>query len=300
MSLKLYLEPTQGASSWTDAITQHIPHIPCNSMEEADFIVSTRIPYGSTDALLIQQTLHSYRDIKKRVLVFLLSDYNEPFDIPPNVLLFRAGMYRSKKKSNEYLIPYVWVKEELKGEEDSPPLPRQTHRPIVGFCGSIASHPCRLSHINQVKRAPDLKSNVIIRTDHWAGKPHDAQVVREFVKNIRDSHFTLCSRGAGNWSARFYQVLSLGRIPVVVDTDMVFPWEEHIPWQHIIVRCPQGQDQEIAPRIRQVWNAGNIVDVQRQCRRIYEEYLSPEAWGHRIATEILEPLLVSQSSGSPS
>lgn len=290
MSLKLYIEPTSTGHAWTDVITNHIPHTRCSKEEEADFIVSPKIPYGCINVTLIQQVLHSYQNSKKRVLVFLLSDYNEPLDVPPNVLLFRAGMYRSKRKPNEYLIPYVWVKQELKGEEDSPPLPRQTHRPIVGFCGSIASHPCRIQHINQIKRAPDLKPHFILRTDHWAGKPHDAQVVHEFVKNIRDSHFTLCSRGAGNWSARFYQVLSLGRIPVVVQTDMMLPWEEHIPWQDIIVFC--SNDQEIAPRIRQIWNTRDIMEMQRQCRRIYEEFLTPEAWGYRIAKEILEPLLM--------
>jgi hypothetical protein len=289
MTLKFYTESTATNPHWTNVITRHIPHTPCDTPEEADFIVSTRIPYGSIDVQLIQTVLHSYRDIAHRILVFLLSDYNEPLDVPSNVLLFRAGMYRSHKKPNEYLIPYVWVKEELQGEDDSPPLPKQTHRPIIGFCGSITSHPCRIQHINQVKRAPDLKANFILRTDHWAGRPHDSQVVQQFVKNIRESHFTLCSRGAGNWSARFYQVLALGRIPVVVQTDMILPWEEHIPWQHIIVLCPQEQD--IAPRIRQVWNTRNLVEMQRQCRRIYEEYLAPEAWGRRIAAEILQPLL---------
>ena len=293
MSLKFYIEPTSTGQSWTDVITNHIPHARCDTAEEADFIVSTKIPYGSTDVTFIQHVLHSYEHSKQRILVFLLSDYNEPLDVPLNILLFRAGMYRSHKKPNEHLIPYVWVKDELQGADDSPPLPKQTHRPIVGFCGSIASHPCRIPHLNQIKRAPDLKPNFMIRTDHWAGKPHDPQVVREFVKNIRESHFTMCSRGAGNWSARFYQVLSLGRIPVVVQADMVLPWEEHIPWQDIIVLCPQGQEQEIAPRIRQVWNTRDIVEMQRQCRHIYEQYLTPEAWGHRIATDVLEPLILS-------
>ena len=78
MSLKLYTEPSKTAPFWTNAITRHIPHTRCETPEEADFVVSTKIPSGSQDVTLIQTTLHSYRDTDHRVLVFLLSDYNEP------------------------------------------------------------------------------------------------------------------------------------------------------------------------------------------------------------------------------
>lgn len=103
MSLKLYIEPTSTGQAWTDVITQHIPHTRCDIADEADFIVSTKIPYGSTDVTFIQHVLHSYEHSKQRVLVFLLSDYNEPLDVPLNVLLFRAGMYRSHKKNKRIL-----------------------------------------------------------------------------------------------------------------------------------------------------------------------------------------------------
>ena len=50
------------------------------------------------------------------------------------------------------------------------------------------------------------------------------------------SPYILCVRGAGNYSARFYEALALGRIPVLVNTDCILPlkdkinWNEHCVW----------------------------------------------------------------------
>jgi hypothetical protein len=282
MTLRFYIEPKQ-TDNWVSSILQYIPH-ESSSLDDCDYIVSTVIPYGCTDPHLIQQTLQSYKGIQKQVIVFLLSDYNEPFYIPSNVQLYRSGMYHSQRKPNEHLIPYVWVEHELQGHQDATPLPKKTINPLVGFCGSIASHPCRIQHLTQIKRHADIKTNFMLRTDHWAGKPHDPEVVQQFVKNIQQTYFTVCSRGAGNWSARFYQVLSLGRIPIVVNTDMVLPLEDIIPWKDIIVLCDTETD--LAPAIRRFWHNKDIIQAQQECKRMYEEYLSPKQWCAALAAKL--------------
>jgi hypothetical protein len=285
MVLQFYIEGDGQKTNWFDSILQYIPHQRA-SFEESDFIISNKIPYGCTDALHIQTVIESYNNMSKQVIVFLLSDYNEPVTIPSNVLLFRSGMYCSKRYPNEYLIPYVWVEYELQGASATQPLPKRSRHPLIGFCGSIASHPCRIQHLNLVKRQPTMKTNFIIRTQHWAGKPHDPQVVQEFVKNIQENHFTVCSRGAGNWSARFYQVLSLGRIPIVVNTDMVMPLEDKIAWSNWIVLCQS--EQEIPTAIQRFWNEKDIVQAQEKCKQIYEEYLSPKQWCAILAEDLLQ------------
>ena len=282
MTLRCYVEPNEN-NTWTSSILQYIPH-ESTSIEDCDYIVSTGIPYGCTNYELIQKVLQSYEMTKKSVLVFLLSDYNEPFIIPSNVLLYRSGMYRSQRKLNEHLIPYVWVEHELQGYQDATPLSKKTFHPSVGFCGSVISHPCRIQHLNQIKKHADMKTNFILRTNHWAGRPHDPEVVQQFVKNIQQTYFTVCSRGAGNWSARFYQVLSLGRIPIVVNTDMVLPLEDIIPWKDIIVLCDTETD--LAPAIRRFWNNKDIIQAQRNCKCIYEEYLSPNKWCAALAANL--------------
>lgn len=275
--LKLYIEP--GENIWIERIIKHIPYIE-STIEDCDYVVSSKIPYGCINVQLIQETLLSYT---KRAIIFLLSDYNEPFDVPTNVLLFRAGMYKSKKKPNEYLIPYIWSED---GLDSLPPLIKRTHQPLVGFCGTHTSHPCRMGHLNKINMAPDIRKKFIIRNEYWAGKPHDKQVIADFVQNIKETYFTVCSRGAGNWSDRFYKVMFLGRIPIVINTDLVLPFEDKINWRDIIVYCDSEND--IANNIRKFWKK-DIVQAQLKIKEVYETYLKPEKWCKIITDEILLP-----------
>ena len=284
MSLKLYIEP-YGDNNWTNHIIQHIPHI-ITSIDDCDYIVSSKIPYGTINCGIIQDALHFYKGVNKRVIVFMLSDYNEPLDVPSNVLFFRAGMYRSHRKPNEYLIPYIWAADGLGDRFE--PLPKRTIHPLVGFCGTMTSHPCRIQHINKIQMRPNIKKKFIIRSEYWAGKPHDKQVIHEFVNNIKDTHFTLSSRGAGNWSARFYQVLYLGRIPIVVDSDIMMPFEDKINWRDIIVFCDS--DNELTDCITHFWSTKDIVHAQMKCKEIYDTYLTPAKWCNTIANDILIPM----------
>ena len=283
MSLKLYIE---SSDTWIQSIIHYIPHI-LSSLEDCDYIISTKIEWGSTNSQMIQEVLYSYKNKNKKAIVFLVSDYNEPFDIPENVLLFRTGMYKSQQKSNEYLLLYPGTKSDLKNEPSFEPLPKKDLKPVVGFCGSITSHPSRIQYINRIKQTPNIKKNIIIKTEYWGGKPHDIDVVQEFINNIKDSYFILSTRGTGNWSARFYQVLYLGRIPLVVNTDLVLPFEDRINWRDIIVYCDSEND--IGNNLKHFWNTKDIVQAQIKCKEIYDTYLDIEKWFKIITEEILIP-----------
>jgi len=288
MALKFFIEP-YGENTWTKDIITRIPHTE-TTIIDCDFIISSKMPYACINPSIIQTVLESYQDSIKKVIVFLLSDYNEPLNIPSNVIFFRSGLYKSQRKSNEHLIPYIWVRQELQDAVPFPPIQIKQIKPTIGFCGSIMSHPCRIQHINKIKLAPDIRTNFILRTSHWAGKPHDKQVVTEFVKNIQSCLFTLCSRGTGNWSARFYQVLYLGRIPVVVNTDLLLPFEDEINWADTIVLCQS--DSELQSKIKQFNSSNDITAAQMKCKSIYDNYLDPDVWCKRIAEDILLPLVI--------
>src|SRR5262249_31017640 len=51
------------------------------------------------------------------------------------------------------------------------------------------------------------------------------QVWAEYVENILSSNYTLCVRGAGNFSHRYFDTLAAGRIPVLVDTAGGIPFD---------------------------------------------------------------------------
>ncbi len=54
---------------------------------------------------------------------------------------------------------------------------------------------------------------------------------REFVETILESDYALDVRGYGNASYRLYEILSLGRIPVIIDTERHFPFSDVVDWR---------------------------------------------------------------------
>lgn len=286
MSIKLFIEPIED-KKWLELILDNMPHT-ITSVNECDYIFSTKIQMGCMDVQVIENALRSYKDIQKKVLVFLISDYNDIIEFPNNIILFRTGLYKSKRKQNEYILPYIWCLNELKTPHDLPVLPKRTIKPTIGFCGYISSHPSRPHQINKIKMSPDIKSNFILRTEFWGGNPFNQSIINDFVKNIKDNHFTLCCRGTGNWSIRFYQVLYLRRIPVVVNTDLLLPFEEKINWKEIIV-FPDNEN-DLPNSIKFFWATKDIEQAQHRCKEIYEQYFTPEMWCKIITNEILIPL----------
>jgi hypothetical protein len=285
MLLKLNIEP-YGENKWIEQLVKHIPHIE-SSIEDCDYIVSTKFSWGVTDSTLIQDVLYSYKDILKKVIIFLVSDYNEPVEIPKNIIFFRTGFYKSKKKSNEYLLPYPGTIADLHNEPSFTPLGKINQYPIVGFCGFIHSHPTRLKFINKLKSIPKIKNNFVIKDQYWGGNPHNINTINDFVNNIKNSHITLCIRGTGNWSARFYQVLYLGRIPLFINSDMMLPFEDKINWKDIIIYCDSIYN--MVENIRMFWLTKDIIQAQIKCKEIYDTYLAPEKWCKIITDEILIP-----------
>ena len=46
----------------------------------------------------------------------------------------------------------------------------------------------------------------------------------------------LAFSGAGNYSARFYESLAVGRIPIFINTDCMLPFEKNIEWNKHYIR----------------------------------------------------------------
>jgi hypothetical protein len=124
-----------------------------------------------------------------------------------------------------------------------------------------------------------------VKGGRWKN-PADGQAVQrssqlEFLENMLNSDYVLCSRGFGNFSYRFYESLASGRIPVLIDTDCVLPFDSIIDWDSYCIRVPEGDVDQIASRIAE-FHAGispaDFGDRQLSCRKLWEEWLSPEGF----------------------
>ena len=83
---------------------------------------------------------------------------------------------------------------------------------------------------------------------------------------------------------RFYQALSVGRIPVLIDTKMTLPFENLIRWQDFIVF--EKDEGQCLAKVQQIHAAGQILARQESCYRIFHDYLSPRVFLDQLLRQL--------------
>jgi hypothetical protein len=227
--------------------------------------IDTKATWGIVDYASIQSILRSYSGRQETIYVFLITDTCEVYHIPKNVRLYRTSLIASKKQANEFVLPYIW-------EGISPAFPPllRTEKPIIGFCGLVSPH--RRQTLNDFASDSRFTTNYILRNQFWGGNPHNETIVSDFEENMKASHFNIGNRGAGNFSMRFYQTLSAGRIPILLNTDMELPLMDKIDWNNYIIVA--NTPKELLEKTWIFWNTRNISDAQTKCKEIYDTYFS--------------------------
>jgi len=112
-----------------------------------------------------------------------------------------------------------------------------------------------------------------------------ATVRRDYSANILGTDYTLCIRGAGNFSHRYFDTLAAGRIPILVDTNGGLPFDFVIDWSSCGPIVPASSLRALPGAVLEFHSrlgARGFVERQRENRRLYEKYLSPEGFFSRF------------------
>lgn len=259
-------------------ITDHLPLRTrfTDDASECDLILSTKFVWGVPGFEPHQTLLTEYGKQPKKVLVFWITDNNDVFEVPPNVYFFRTSLHRRWRNPTEDVLPFVFEPFE---EKDFRTLAR-TAKPIIGFCG--AAWPSRKPTLDRFRKDPRFKT-LYIEHGHFAAGTREM-----YMKNILNSHFTICDRGAGNFTMRFWHVLSLGRVPILVEDDMVWPFVQEIDWDRICVRTQDPLD--LLERTLAFYHTRPPEETQRLCRETYQRYFSQKNYLDKVLSTILEKL----------
>lgn len=222
--------------------------------------------------------------------------------------VFRTSLSGIKKLQNEHSMP-AWTDDFLMKFFHGNHSPRNKNDvPVVGFMGLVVGSKwpkiqkkifdtrCTITGTPEAKsqysiiRALALKhlmksqgiiKNIHMRKTFWGGlqnKVEKSLQQREFVQNIVNSDYTLCARGAGNFSYRLYETLCCGRIPIFINTDCVLPFNDIINWKDLCIWVEEEEIPDIADIIigfHQSISNSRFIDMQKKCREVWENYLSP-------------------------
>jgi hypothetical protein len=145
----------------------------------------------------------------------------------------------------------------------------------------------RRKALKTLGRSKKIKTNFIVRGSYSAQKgrngkkairPEEAE--REYVESIIQSDFVLSPKGNGNGSIRFYEALSLGRLPILIDTDCVLPLEDVINYAEFVIRVDYREMQSVVGRtlaFYQALSSEEFYTRQKKARESFE-FLRPGAF----------------------
>ena len=217
-----------------------------------------------------------FKDAGKKIIVVVLNDYENEYPLLDNLILLRMSMRASKKRENEFSVPYLF---ECKTKPFAPSEP--VAKPTVGYCGWIKK---RRKILNSFEMSEGINTCFITRKHFWGGDPQNQDLIKEFYENLRSNQFNISQRGAGNFSMRFYQTLAVGRIPVLVDTDMELPLADEIPWRDIIVL--EDSEKACVERVIACHEEGKVSQMQVRCADTFHTYLSPQSYFPHLSNRL--------------
>jgi hypothetical protein len=293
-------------------------------IEDAAAVVVPNNFVRVTDAsrAYIKQIADEAERLSKPVFVFSHADLSDRVRFDPRVYVFRYSVYRHTKGPRDIMTPTL-VEDLGTGGIT---LRTKVPVPVVSFCGK-AGYPSVMQWLNYLgktayyhmlgvwqpyararkvgvywRRATMracagstlIKTSFIVRQG-FSGHPRSADkdpesLRKEFVDSVVGADFVLAPKGDGNYSNRFQETLSLGRIPVYIETDSCLPLEKVADYNRVIVRVPMERVGETPRYIREFYDSlgeEEYAKLQRLARETFEQYVRPDAFYRYIFTQAL-------------
>jgi Exostosin family len=275
---------------------------------EADvFVLPFEYVFDTEGMKMAERMSALAKENNKKMIVFFNSDIDKPINLP-NAIIFRTSFYRSSKQANEFALP-GWSADFSLSSQDAFAHPTvKSQKPAVSYCGyvdfinwteklntksvitSLMNKKNGLVNPGPILRGKAVRkllndnrvtANIIIRKGCWAEGMDKHTARNEYIQNILSSDYALVLRGAGNFSYRLYEVLSLGRIPVFIDSDSVLPFDEFINWKKYMVWINSSEIDSVADKLVQFHSTISVEELNRMkadCRKLYEEWICPLAF----------------------
>lgn len=262
-----------------------------------------------------QSFYQSAKEKNKRAVVFFTGETSHETVPIQDVVLFRQSLLASERGALDFCFP-PFVEDFVELYLDNKMSVRQKgNKPVVSFDGyayqSSSKLLTRLFHQGVKMLSPKTK---ISRAEGYAQRselmkhlsasslvethftvrdgarfyfpePPEIKLKRrlEYVQSLINSDYILCCKGIGNYSYRLFETLCCGRIPVIVDTDVVLPYDFKIDWQKycVWIKDSKSDKRTIAEQIANFHDKlspEEFIDLQHECRNIWKTWLSAEGF----------------------
>lgn len=276
---------------------------------------------------IAEELINRAKKLNKTVYSYMGGDYGVMIPNYVNVIVLRPNGYRSKLNRNHQGIP-IFIDDPLVRLKNTTILNSEMSfgLPKIGFCGQVnksiynafkeiaavifrnlkytfkfsnngpqktlSSSFLRNQVLAVIKKSDLLEDQFIERKAYRAGVTNvkdKERTTKEFYDNIKNTEYTVCVRGAGNFSVRLYETLAMGRIPILVNTDCLYPLEEIIPWKEHVVWVEKNEVKKlpmIVDEFHSKLTIGKRNDLFQKNRTLWESKLSLGSYFKALFTEI--------------
>jgi hypothetical protein len=154
----------------------------------------------------------------------------------------------------------------------------------ANFVGSVNTHPIRGELISYLSEENFWSKIFLLMRGEFHGPIIDGteRIKREmqFYNAMERSYMTLCPRGTAMTSNRFFETMSLGRVPILIAEHCALPFQEEINYEDFCFNLNYDRFNEL----NRILDTGDK-ELRKMCKssyKIYSEYLSMESYSVKL------------------
>lgn len=149
-------------------------------------------------------------------------------------------------------------------------------------------------------RASQNLNHHLVERDHFFTLGDDERVKAraEYLRSMQEHAYILCIRGDANGDFRTYEVLSAGRMPVIIDTKLQLPPLQGLKWEDFCVFVPLTALDSIGEVIQKFHEKLTEEEFQKRCQMAREAFdqLLPHRFIPHIISQIQSRMPVKTST----
>lgn len=267
------------------------------AIEEADYVL---VPHPWISILKNYEYLNYLKKLSEVVpLIIANTDDRSPRCNLSNTLQIRTFLHPKEKNFRKIIFPYPakGIDARIRNWKPIPKvsfmgfIPRFSLGSLTSKSASFFKSPIKSSvYLNRKISQYKLRNlrgrfdiNCVFR-DQFTLLPENKQVekhINEYRLNMSESDYIVCPRGFANTSIRFYEALSSGATPILINSGNQLPsLKENSFWEKNIIRCDLFSNWEDS--ISRDWEylsiGSNYLLRQLENKKIFKEELNLESF----------------------
>jgi hypothetical protein len=292
MKAYTYRPDEMGLAKWPEGELRLEGSIPVMDPEEADvFIVPGCLRLFNSISLYVLP--HFKGNESKHVVLDVSDDHINA--IGTQAIIIRCNMREWMWEGDPNSIPFAWPVEDYAECVD---LPADGFKYDVSSQAWMSSQ-TRIDAAESCQRS-SIKCDIASYKDFTGYIYYEPEGIRrraEFRRSMRESRIMLCGESIkGVLPYRFFEAMSASRVPMLVSTGYVLPFEKEIPYDKFIMRCEASEANRVGSVIGDFLSKTSdekLVEMGRMGRKYWLEFLNSADWPRTMAMAVKSKLGIS-------